>query len=110
MSPRVQRQVVGAREGAVALRTSERLLPGVLPVVPRQLVRPRELPVAALPGALVRLLACVKANHSVRLMVGRSGCRAANHNKSHAPALCIEQHNGPGQYNHTKQDNAVVGS
>lgn len=53
----VQRQVVGAREAALAVAAAERLGAGVLAVVPRQLVRPGEAPLAALPGALVRLLA-----------------------------------------------------
>lgn len=56
----VQRQVVGAGEAAVAHPALERLGARVLPVVAGQLVRPREPPVAALPGALVGLLACDK--------------------------------------------------
>lgn len=52
----VQGQVVGAGEAAVAHPALERLGPGVLPVVARQLVRAREPPVAAFPGAFVRLL------------------------------------------------------
>ena len=39
----------------------EGLEAGVLPVVPGQLVRPGELPLAAFPGALVGLLARVRA-------------------------------------------------
>ena len=54
----VQGQVVGAREAAVAHPALERLGPGVLPVVAGQLVRAREPPVTALPGALVRLFTC----------------------------------------------------
>ena len=53
----VQRQVVGAREAAIAQFTLERLGAGVLPVVTRQLVGARESPLAARPRALVRLLA-----------------------------------------------------
>lgn len=53
----VQRQVVGAGEAAVAHHALERLGTRVLPVVAGQLVRPGKPPVAALPGALVGLLA-----------------------------------------------------
>lgn len=53
----VQRQVVGAGEAAVAHHALERLGARVLPVVAGQLVRPGKPPVAALPGALVGLLA-----------------------------------------------------
>lgn len=53
----VQRQVVRAREAALAVAAAERLGASVLAVVPRQLIRPGETPLAALPGALVRLLA-----------------------------------------------------
>lgn len=67
----VQRQVVGAREGALALVTLERLLARVLAVVARQLVGPSELPRAALPVAHVRLLACMRP--LVRLQVGALG-------------------------------------
>ena len=54
----VQRQVVGAREAAVAHAALEGLGPGVLAVVAGQLIRAREPPVAAFPGAFVRLLTC----------------------------------------------------
>jgi len=57
----VQRQVVGARERAVAQLALERAVAGVLAVVPRQLVRPGKLPAAPVPVALVRLLARVRA-------------------------------------------------
>lgn len=67
----VQRQVVGAREGALAFVALEWLLARVLPEVARQLVRPSELPRAARPRARVRLLACVRA--LVRLEVGALG-------------------------------------
>lgn len=53
----VQRQVVGAGEAAVAHHALERLGTRVLPVVAGQLIRPGKPPVAALPGALVGLLA-----------------------------------------------------
>lgn len=48
--------MVGAGEAAVAHAALEWLGPRVLPVVAGQLVRAREPPVTALPGALVRLL------------------------------------------------------
>lgn len=51
----VQRQVVRAREAALAVAAAERLRAGVLAVVSRQLVGPGEPPVAALPRAFVRL-------------------------------------------------------
>ena len=56
----VQGQVVRAGEAAVAHAALEGLGPRVLAVVPGQLVRAREPPVAAFPGALVRLLTCAK--------------------------------------------------
>lgn len=52
----VQRQVVGAREAAVADGALEGLGARVLAVVTRELVRPREPPVTAFPRALVGLL------------------------------------------------------
>lgn len=54
----VQRQVVGAREAAAAGDALEGFGSGVFPVVPGELVRSGEAPVAALPRAAVRLLAC----------------------------------------------------
>lgn len=54
----VQGQVVGAREAAAAGDALEGLGPGVFPVVSGELVRSGEAPVAALPRAAVRLLAC----------------------------------------------------
>lgn len=54
----VQRQVVGAREGAVAEVALERPVARVLAVVAREFVRARELPAAAVPVAVVGLLAC----------------------------------------------------
>lgn len=53
----VQRQVVGAREGAVAKVALERPVARVLAVVAREFVRARELPAAAVPVAVVGLLA-----------------------------------------------------
>lgn len=52
----VEGEVVGPGEAAVALAALEGLDARVLPQVPRQLVRPREPPLAAVPGAPVRLL------------------------------------------------------
>lgn len=54
----VQGQVVGAGEAAVTHSALERLGPSVLPVMARQLIRACEPPVAAIPGAFVRLLTC----------------------------------------------------
>lgn len=71
VSLHVQREVVAAREGALATRTLERPVAGVLAVVARQLVGPRELPRARRPRAAVRLLAGVRAQ--VRLQV-RTPC------------------------------------
>lgn len=56
----VQSQVVGAREAAAAGHALEGFGPGVFAVVPGQLVRPGEAPVAVLPRATVRLLTCVR--------------------------------------------------
>ena len=55
----VQRQMVAATEGAVALAALERLVAGVLAEVARQLVAASELPRTVGPRALVGLLACV---------------------------------------------------
>lgn len=54
----VQRQMVGAREGTVAQVALEWPVAGVLAVVAGELVRARELPAAAVPVAMVGLLAC----------------------------------------------------
>ena len=56
MSFHVQGQVVAAGERPRAEVALEGLGPGVLPVVPRQLVGPGKLPAASIPRALVRLL------------------------------------------------------
>lgn len=56
----VQGEVIRAGEAAVAHAALEGLGSRVLAVVAGQLVRAREPPVAAFPGALVGLLACVK--------------------------------------------------
>lgn len=54
----VQGEVIRAGEGARADGALEGLGARVLPVVPGQLVRAGESPVAALPRAPVRLLTC----------------------------------------------------
>ena len=61
MSTHVQREVIGARELAIALAALERSLAGVFALVSRQFIGASEAPHAALPRALVRLLAC---NHT----------------------------------------------
>ena len=58
MTFHVQRQVVGPRKTAVTVTTLEGLGARVFPVVPGQLVTPREPPLAAVPGTLVGLLTC----------------------------------------------------
>ena len=54
----VQSQVVGAGKAAAAGQALKRLGSGVFPVMSGQLVRSGETPVAVLPRAAVRLLAC----------------------------------------------------
>ncbi len=56
MSFHVERKVIATAERPGTKFTLERLLTRVLAVVPCQLVRSGELPLAALPRALVRLL------------------------------------------------------
>ena len=56
----VERQVITSGERPGAQVALERLLPGVFPVVPSQLIGPGKLPAAALPGAGVRLLSSVR--------------------------------------------------
>ena len=60
MSLHVQGQVVAAGERPGAEVALEGLRPRVLAVVPRQLVGAGKLPAAAVPGALIRLLARVR--------------------------------------------------
>lgn len=67
----VQGEVVGSGERARTHGTLEGLGAGVFPVVARQLVGPREAPVAAVPGAAVRLLTGVSPE--VGLQMGRLG-------------------------------------
>lgn len=54
----MQSQVVRAGEAAIAGHALEGLRSGVFPVMSGQLVRSGETPVAVLPRAAVRLLAC----------------------------------------------------
>ncbi len=56
----VQCEVVRPGEGALTMLALEGLDPGVLPVVPGQLVGTGKAPLAALPGAAIRLLSCNK--------------------------------------------------
>jgi hypothetical protein len=58
VSLHVEGEVVRTGEGPVTEATVEWSISRVLPVVPRQLVWPCELPAATLPIALVRLLSC----------------------------------------------------
>ena len=69
----MQRQVVRAREGAVAKVTLERPVARVLAVVAREFIRARELPAAAVPVAVVGLLTCREGQEraSVSLPVTR---------------------------------------
>ena len=69
----VQRQVVGAREAAVAHAALEGLGAGVLAVVAGQLVRAREPPVAAFPRAFVRLLTCATDEEGGERAAGNPG-------------------------------------
>lgn len=56
----VEGQMIGARETAIAVAALEGLGTRVLPVMPRELVGTGETPLAAIPGTLVWLLACVR--------------------------------------------------
>ena len=53
----VEGEVIGSRESTSAVAAHERPVSGVFAAVTRQLIRPRELPSAPRPLALVRLLA-----------------------------------------------------
>lgn len=66
----VQREMIATGERALAEVALEGLLAGVLAVVPRQLVRAGELPRAALPCALVRLLSCKQNHRGIGIRVG----------------------------------------
>ena len=70
--------MVGPGEGAFAEAALERPVARVFPVVPRQLVGPGEFPSAALPSALVGLLARVRPEvglevRGFRVRLGASG-------------------------------------
>lgn len=71
MSLHVQRQVVGPGEGPLAELTLKGAVTGVLAKVSRQLIGPGKLPAAALPAALIGLLAGVRPQ--VSLQVGGLG-------------------------------------
>ena len=73
----VQRQVVAPGEGPLAERALEWPVAGVLPVMARQLVGSGELPAAALPVAVVRLLAGVRAQVRLQVRALRVRLRAA---------------------------------
>ena len=60
MSLEVEGQMVTSGERARAVDALEGLGPRVLPVVPRQLIRPGKLPAAPFPRAPVRLLSRVR--------------------------------------------------
>lgn len=71
MAAAVQGQVIGPGEGAVALGAAEGLDPRVLAEVPGQLVGAGEAPGAALPGAVIRLLACRRRSGKTAVSGGR---------------------------------------
>jgi hypothetical protein len=66
----VQTKVVAPAEGALAEVALEGAVAGVLSVVSRQLVGARELPAAALPVAVVGLLARVRAEMRFEVRAG----------------------------------------
>ena len=55
----VEGEMVTPGEGSGAEMTLEWLGPCVLPVVPGELIRPREFPSTSVPGTLIGLLTCV---------------------------------------------------
>ena len=68
----MQGEVVRACKGPLTHPAGVRPHPGVLPHVPSQLVRPRELPPAAIPRAHIGLLPCVSSHvgfHMAGLLV-----------------------------------------
>ena len=71
MSFHVQGQVITSGKSSFTEVALEGLHACVFPVVPGELVRPGKLPVTAVPGAGVRLLARVRS--LVRLQVGALG-------------------------------------
>lgn len=74
----VQSQVITPTETAVAMRTLERFLAGVFPIVTRQLVTARKPPRATLPRALVRLLPSVRPLVRLQVRTLRVNLRAPN--------------------------------
>lgn len=74
MSLHVQRQVVTPGEAALADDALEGFRTGVLAVVPRQLVGPRETPLTLGPLAGVRLFTCGrerKRGRKVKCLLGK---------------------------------------
>ncbi len=67
MALHVQRQVVRTRESSIAEFAMERLVPGVLALMPRQLIGARKTPAAVLPRAYVGLLPGVRAQVSLQM-------------------------------------------
>lgn len=65
--------MITAGEGTLAEVALEGAVTGVFPVVPGQLVRAGELPPAALPRAVVRLLAGVRAQVGLQVRALRVG-------------------------------------
>lgn len=59
--------MIGAREGAIAVRALEGLYTRVFPKVTGQLIGAGELPRTAFPHALVRLLSCMCASVSFQM-------------------------------------------
>ena len=72
MALHVQRQVVRPREAALTAVTLERLGARVFAVVPGQLVGAGEPPLAALPRAPVRLLACNQTDRHTEVRRGQT--------------------------------------
>ncbi len=73
MSLHVQRQVIAAREGPLAQLALKRPHARVLAVVSRELVTSRKLPPAALPRAVIGLLARVRAHVRLQMRALRVG-------------------------------------
>lgn len=63
----VQRKVVGPGEGSLTQVTLKRPMSSMLPVVTSQLVRPRKLPPAAFPVAMVWFFTCVGSHVSLQM-------------------------------------------
>ena len=90
-------------ECPVAHLALERLVPGVLPDVPRKLVRPSELPTAVFPGADVRLLSRVRPK--VRFQVAGLGVALA----AARVAARVRRQLPPGRSNDGRRLGFVVG-